>query len=193
VQELEHAQGRPPAPDAAQRDEPLAAVLFGPEDFGLANAALDRCHAIVQIPTAPGDASLNLAQAALVVAYELFLQSGRAEPGDPRVDAFAAALGVVAAPASAAAADAPDGDALAHSRQGAGPASGAALEEMYAALADLLRALHPDGIEGRTNAALERLRSLFARAVPRSDEVRLLSQILAHAARAAGPAADRPR
>lgn len=46
-----------------------AAVLFGPEDHGLANEELTRCQAHVVIPTADF-ASLNLAQAVLVVAYE---------------------------------------------------------------------------------------------------------------------------
>ncbi len=45
--------------------------LFGREDDGLASGDLDRCHALLTIPTAPDYASLNLAQAVLVVAYEL--------------------------------------------------------------------------------------------------------------------------
>ena len=53
--------------------EPRVAVLFGREDRGLTNEDLDRCHALTIIPTAPEYSSLNLAQAALVVAYELFL------------------------------------------------------------------------------------------------------------------------
>jgi TrmH family RNA methyltransferase len=51
----------------------LVALLFGPEDNGLTNAELDRCHTIVSIPTDPAYPSLNLAQAALVLAYELRL------------------------------------------------------------------------------------------------------------------------
>ncbi len=46
-------------------------ILFGPEDTGLTAAELDRCHATMSIPTDPGYASLNLAQAVLLVAYEL--------------------------------------------------------------------------------------------------------------------------
>ncbi len=49
------------------------AFLFGREDFGLPNSAVDRCHALLTIPTAPDYPSLNLAQAVLVVAYELRL------------------------------------------------------------------------------------------------------------------------
>ena len=51
-------------------------VLFGREDRGLTNQALDLCHTILTIPTDPGYWSLNLAQAFLLVAYELFLTAG---------------------------------------------------------------------------------------------------------------------
>jgi tRNA/rRNA methyltransferase len=47
------------------------ALLFGPENWGLTNDELPFCHALVTIPT--GDcSSLNLAQAVMVLAYELF-------------------------------------------------------------------------------------------------------------------------
>ncbi len=49
-----------------------AALLFGREDKGLTNADLDRCHRIVTIPTVDEYMSLNLAQAATVMLYELF-------------------------------------------------------------------------------------------------------------------------
>lgn len=47
------------------------AVLFGPEDRGLANEELAHAHVLVHIPT-DAHASLNLAQAALLVAASLF-------------------------------------------------------------------------------------------------------------------------
>jgi tRNA/rRNA methyltransferase len=47
------------------------AIVFGPEDFGLTNDDLKLCHRLITIPTAPEYASLNLAQAVMVVAYEL--------------------------------------------------------------------------------------------------------------------------
>lgn len=66
------------AGDAA---EPTVALLFGREDRGLTNEALDLCHAVAIIPTAPEYPSLNLAQACLVLAYEIFLASaGEPEP-----------------------------------------------------------------------------------------------------------------
>lgn len=59
----------------AERIIPLAeknrvAVLFGPEDRGLTNAEIALCHAYVNIPTADFS-SLNLAQAVMVICYEL--------------------------------------------------------------------------------------------------------------------------
>jgi len=47
------------------------AILFGPEDRGLTNEDLRFCHSVVTIPTADFS-SLNLAQAVMVVCWELF-------------------------------------------------------------------------------------------------------------------------
>ncbi|MFL5806350.1 MAG: RNA methyltransferase [Roseiflexaceae bacterium] len=47
------------------------ALLFGPEDHGLTNAELDRCHVLLCIPADPAYSSLNLAQAVLIAAYEI--------------------------------------------------------------------------------------------------------------------------
>ena len=55
-------------------------LVFGREDRGLTNAELDLCHLVVTVPTAPEHPSLNLAQAVLLICYEL---RGRAEAGDP--------------------------------------------------------------------------------------------------------------
>ncbi len=49
-----------------------AAIMFGPEDRGLSNEHLSYCHTITSIPTS-NMASLNLAQAVLVVCYEIFM------------------------------------------------------------------------------------------------------------------------
>ena len=49
------------------------ALLFGPERAGLTNAALDRCHGLVYIPSNPEYNSLNLAMAVQIIAYELRL------------------------------------------------------------------------------------------------------------------------
>ena len=55
------------------------AVLFGCERSGLDNSAMDRCNALVQIPTGPDYTSLNLAQAVQILAYEFHL-AGREGP-----------------------------------------------------------------------------------------------------------------
>lgn len=59
-------------------------VLFGREDRGLPNEALDLCHRAITIPTNPDHPSLNLAQAVLVVAYELWMEAaGANQPFKP--------------------------------------------------------------------------------------------------------------
>lgn len=65
------------------------AILFGTEKSGLDNAALDRCHALVSIPTDDAYMSLNLAQAVQVICYELHLAAREREaaPGGERVPA----------------------------------------------------------------------------------------------------------
>ena len=45
-------------------------ILFGPERAGLDNEELALADTVLRIPTAPGYASINLAQAVAVVAYE---------------------------------------------------------------------------------------------------------------------------
>ena len=80
------------------------AIVFGREDRGLTNEALDLCHEVMVIPTSPEYPSLNLAQSVLLISYELFL--ARADTPDP----------------------------LPTGRRSLGPATTAELEEMYAAL-----------------------------------------------------------
>lgn len=46
-------------------------IVFGPEASGLSRSELEACHLTLQISTHPDQPSLNLAQAVLVVAYEL--------------------------------------------------------------------------------------------------------------------------
>jgi TrmH family RNA methyltransferase len=53
-------------------EESECAYIFGREDWGLPNEVLDRCHAIVTIPTNPDYTSLNLGQAILLNAWEVF-------------------------------------------------------------------------------------------------------------------------
>ena len=80
------------------------AIIFGREDRGLSNKALDLCHDVLVIPTDPEYSSLNLAQAVLLISYELMLEGG-IEP-----------------------------EPLPRGKRSLGPASTAELEEMYGAL-----------------------------------------------------------
>jgi TrmH family RNA methyltransferase len=83
---------REAAPDilAAAESGPTA-ILLGPEDKGLTNEELDRCHRSVTIPTNPKYSSLNLAQAFSVMAYELLVARDAARPfKEPRRKAEAA-------------------------------------------------------------------------------------------------------
>ncbi|MBI4766458.1 MAG: RNA methyltransferase [Deltaproteobacteria bacterium] len=64
------------------------AVLFGPENRGLSNEELRFCHCTVHIPTVSAS-SLNLAQAVLILCYEILMAHQEipvnAEPVSPRL------------------------------------------------------------------------------------------------------------
>jgi tRNA/rRNA methyltransferase len=80
------------------------ALVFGREDRGLTNRELKLCHRLVTIPTASEYPSLNLAQAVMVVAYELMMAATAATESasapefvaasvsDPMLDRMAEAL-----------------------------------------------------------------------------------------------------
>ncbi len=55
-------------------------VLFGPERTGLLNDDLTLADTILTVPLNPGFASLNLAQAVLIVGYEWFTAAAAAPP-----------------------------------------------------------------------------------------------------------------
>ena len=54
----------------AAAEELHAAVIFGNERFGLPNEIVEQCNVLINIPANPDYSSLNLSQAAQVVAYE---------------------------------------------------------------------------------------------------------------------------
>jgi len=56
------------------------ALVFGPESSGLRNDELGLCHVTVHIPSDPAHPSLNLAQAVLVLAYEIRVTALNAAP-----------------------------------------------------------------------------------------------------------------
>lgn len=73
-------------PDVLAGDAPgtATALIFGCESSGLRNDELERCHPVVTVPCAPQQPTLNLAQAVLLMAYELHLarlgEGAAAEP-----------------------------------------------------------------------------------------------------------------
>jgi tRNA/rRNA methyltransferase/tRNA (cytidine32/uridine32-2'-O)-methyltransferase len=159
-----------------------SALLFGREDSGLPNEALDNCHALLTIPTGATNPSLNLAQAALVVAYELFKAT--------QVEAVTGAE--ISAKVHPLAGPEPSG---VPPRQGETPsitqaiqlleedarlATGSERAQMFKALADLLRSLYPNTTEERVAYSMGRLRAVLLRAAPRHDESRALAHLFHH-------------
>jgi tRNA/rRNA methyltransferase len=81
-------------PEAAAKElvqSQACGVLFGPERSGLANEDVALADAVLTIPVKPDFASLNLAQAVILVAYEWSKAAGKgaepptdAEPAAPR-------------------------------------------------------------------------------------------------------------
>ena len=51
------------------------ALIFGPEDHGLSNKDIEPCQLLITIPAHPDYQSLNVAQAALICLYEIYLVS----------------------------------------------------------------------------------------------------------------------
>ena len=130
------------------------AFVFGPERTGLSNADVQRCHQCCSIPADPLHASLNLSQAAQVVAYEarraLLAAAGAADAPAPRRDA-----------------------SLGSAREADPPAGVEQTEAMFAHLEQGLVAvgyLDPD----EPKHLLARLRRLLLRARPTVTEVDIL-------------------
>lgn len=117
---------------ARAREAPVA-LVFGREDRGLSNEALDRCHDVAVVPTNADYSSLNLAQAFLVIAYELLLESGRDQPTFPA------------------------------GKRSLGPATAEDLEEMYGALRaglesiDFFKSRKPESVMRTLRTALSRV------------------------------------
>ncbi len=125
------------------------ALVFGPEDHGLSNDELMRCHRVLTIPAADAYPSLNLAQAVLVCGYELRLA--------------AAAVRDVAAGAGS---ETLGGEAIGLASAGLG-------EQMYAALEHALYAI---GFLHRDNGVhmMRAFRRLLGRAALDVYETRVL-------------------
>jgi tRNA/rRNA methyltransferase len=130
-----------------------SALVFGPEESGLDNDALDRAQRVITIPTAAA-ASLNLAQSVVVLGYVYH----RAQ-----VAAAAASSPPPLSPASFAAAPAPLGP----------PADREQVEAMLGQLRALMRRIgYSDA--ARETTVLRKYRSLLTRIDPTAEEVTLL-------------------
>lgn len=143
-----------------------AALIFGNERFGLPNQIVETCNVLVNIPANPVYSSLNLSQAAQVLAYEcrmaaLDLAVGQAPP----------------APSGAALGDAP-GAARAGGEIGfhGDAASLTQIEGMYAHLEQALIAI--DFLDAKQPKKLmPRLKRLFSRTGLETEEVNILRGI----------------
>ena len=70
----EPARTAAPAIAAAARSGRVA-LMFGPEDHGLSNKDLEHCQQLITIQAHPEYQSLNVAQAAVICLYEVYLAS----------------------------------------------------------------------------------------------------------------------
>lgn len=140
-----------PRPLAAEMLERAAegpvALVFGREDRGLTNEGLDLCQRVAIIPTDAEYSSLNLAQAFLVLAYELHL---------------AAVEG---------------GEALPEGRRADRPATQAELESMYTALQRGLGRIEFYKGTRRADAVIRTLRTILSRADLDRRESKLIQAV----------------
>ena len=150
-----------------------SALVFGPEESGLDNDALDRCQRVVTVPTA-GHASINLAQTVVVLGYVWHrTATGRApSAAAPPAPAEGATGGEAAAGGLPPTERAPR-EALAPREARAPRAERAQVEAMLGQLRALMRRIgYTDA--ARETAVLRRYRSLLKRSDPDADEVTLL-------------------
>jgi tRNA (cytidine32/uridine32-2'-O)-methyltransferase len=61
------------------------ALVFGREHSGLTNSELERCNALVSIPSNPDFSSLNIAAAVQILAYEIMLENLKSTPVAPGI------------------------------------------------------------------------------------------------------------
>jgi len=128
------------------------AVVFGAEQSGLSNEDLAPAHALLRIPTGAAYASLNLAMAVQVVAYEIFRTRAAMGPGG-------------LPPVAAALREAPLADP-------------AAMERLYAHLEAVLDLID---FRDRTQAGthlMKRIRRFLQRAELDANEVNILRGML---------------
>ena len=126
------------------------ALIFGNERFGLPNQIVEQCNVLINIPANPAYSSLNLAQAAQVLAYECRVAA------EPDAAAAPSAIGFHGDSANLAQVD----GMYAH------------LEQALVAI-DFLDADNPKKL-------MPRLKRLFARTQLETEEVNILRGIASH-------------
>lgn len=139
----------------------VTALIFGNERFGLPNQIVERCNVLINIPANPAYSSLNLAQAAQVLAYECRVAAERdaSEPDTPTIGTVTPG---VATPGTVGF----HGDA----------ANLAQIDGMFAHLEQALVAI--DFLDpAQPKKLMPRLKRLFARTQLETEEVNILRGI----------------
>lgn len=165
------------------RQQPVA-LLFGREDRGLTRTELNYAHRLVQIPTSPDYASMNLAQAVAICCYELSCQGRTGQPGvaqreqllSQQTETIAPAVpNPTGSPLTSIRTSMPTGRVFAEPAEPLATVD--ALEAYYAQLETLL--LHIGYLYPHTAAQrMAKFRRLFGRAQLSAKEVAMLRGIL---------------
>ncbi len=144
------------------------ALVFGREHSGLTNSELERCNALVRIPSNPDFSSLNIAAAVQILAYEIMLENLESTPVAPGILPPA----TLVHPCTSQ--KVPDDNA--------GPATAAEMDQLYT---HLQQALTDIGFLDPANPRqlMRRLRRLFNRARLDKIEINILRGILTAAQR----------
>jgi tRNA/rRNA methyltransferase len=150
----------------AAQPELHAALIFGNERFGLPNELVEKCNVLINIPANPEYSSLNLSQAAQVLAYEcrMALLDGAPSARQPAGDANEIGF---------------HGEA-------------ASIEQIEGMYAHLEQSLVQIGFldAGNPRKLMPRLKRLFARAQLEKEEVNILRGIARHIAGRQGQGKD---
>jgi tRNA/rRNA methyltransferase len=133
-----------------------AALIFGNERFGLPNELVEKCNVLINIPANPDYSSLNLSQAAQVLAYECRMALLDGAPSARQ----------------------PVGDANEIGFQG----EAASVEQIEGMYQHLEQGLVKIGFLDATNPRklMPRLKRMFARAQLEKEEVNILRGIARH-------------
>ncbi len=134
------------------------AVLFGSERAGLTNDELERAHALLRIPTGDAYASLNIAMAIQIVAYEILCAQRESPAERPRESSAVA---------------------MPNATERAVPlASAAAMEQFYVHLAQVMTEVQFRDRTQSGTSLMRRIRRLFQRAELDANEVNILRGFL---------------